>query len=233
MSLDETQLRGALNGDPEATTAVLRALDGLIRARAQRIDRDSAEDLAQVGREALWLSLGRFTGSAGQFITFAGRTVTGAMQDAHCAMRYPGISLDEAKLWRSAYKHANGNADEAQRLVCSGQLAWRMSPETAKAVRSAVRPPEALPEDPGAPAPVEPSADGSERSSGRVAWMLMSLGQQQRAVVQMTYGIGESGRMTDEEIAETLGIPKAHVSAARSKAIRRLRDRWSGASFLR
>ncbi|MFG2789933.1 RNA polymerase sigma factor [Streptomyces sp. NPDC048419] len=232
MSIDETQLKAALDGSPEATTAILRALDGLIRSRAQRIDRDSAEDLAQVGREALWLSLSRFAGgSAGQYVSFADRTVTGAMQDAHCTMRYPGISLDEAKLWRSAYKHAKGDADEAERLMCSGELAWRMSPATAKAVRVAVSPSEELPEDLGTTTPAEPSESDTGRSSDRVAWMLFSVSPQQRAVVEMTYGIGAHGRMSDEEIAAALDIPKAQVIAARSKALRRLRDRWSGTSF--
>ncbi|MEV7234263.1 sigma-70 family RNA polymerase sigma factor [Streptomyces sp. NPDC051020] len=232
--IDETQLRAALNGDAEAITGLLRALERLIRARARCIDRDSAEDLAQAGREALWLSLSRFAGgSARQFVPFADRTVTGAMQDAHCTMRYPGISLDEAKLWRSAYKHANGNADEAERLMCSGELAWRMSLATAKAVRAAVSPTEALPDDLGAQLPAAGSESDTERSSSIVAWMLITLGTQQRAVLEMTYGIGEYGRMPDSEIAGALGIPKANVSAARSKALKRLRGRWSGTFLLR
>ncbi|MFC8998189.1 sigma-70 family RNA polymerase sigma factor [Streptomyces rochei] len=228
----ETQVTAALEGDQEATTAILRNLDRLIRARARRIDRQHAEDLAQEGRAALWRSMSRFTGgSTSQFVVFAERTVTGAMMDAYCTMRYPGISVDEAKLWRSAFKHAKGDADEAERLMCSGELAWRMSPATAKAVRAAVSPVEALPEDLGASAPDEPSGGVTGRSTGLVGVVLSTLGKQQRAVLEMTYGIGEYGRMTDAEIAATLGIPKGHVAAARSKALKRLRDKWSG-SFL-
>ena len=227
--MNETQISAALEGDLEAATAILRSLDRLIRARARSIDRQHAEDLAQEGRAALWESLSRFAGdSVGEFVVFAERTVTGAMMDAHCAIRYPGISEDEAKLWRSAYKRANGNADEAERLMCSGELKWRMSAETAKAVRAAVSPVEALPDELGA----QPSAEASEgRSAGRVAVVLASVGEQQRAVLEMTYGIGQYGRMSDAEIAATLGIPKGHVAAARSKALRRLRDRWSESVF--
>ncbi|MFE6470348.1 sigma-70 family RNA polymerase sigma factor [Streptomyces rochei] len=225
----ETQVTAALKGDKEAATAILRNLDRLIRARARRIDRQHAEDLAQEGRAALWRSMSRFTGgSTSQFVVFAERTVTGAMMDAYCTMRYPGISVDEAKLWRSAFKHAKGDADEAERLMCSGELAWRMSPATAKAVRAAVSPVEALPEDLDTP---EASGSVTGRSMGLVGVILSTLGKQQRAVLEMTYGIGEYGRMTDAEIAATLGIPKGHVAAARSKALKRLRDKWSG-SFL-
>ncbi|MFJ8720959.1 sigma-70 family RNA polymerase sigma factor [Streptomyces sp. NPDC093269] len=232
--IDETQLRAALDGNTEATTAILRSLDGLIRARARRIDRDSAEDLSQVGREALWLSLSRFTdGCAGQFVSFADRTVTGAMMDAHCAMRYPGISVDEAKLWRSAVKRADGDLAEAERLLCSAELAWRMSPETAKAVKAAARFAEPLPEDEGIRAPAEPSESDTGRSRDRVAWMLITLGAQQRTVLEMSFGIGKYGRMDDGQISAALGIPKTNVSAARSKALKRLRGQWSRTSLFR
>ncbi|MFZ3597615.1 sigma-70 family RNA polymerase sigma factor [Streptomyces sp. BH104] len=226
--IDETQLGAALDGDSAAITGILWALDRLIRARARRISRVHAEDLYQEGREALWLCLRRFDGETPQhFVAYAVKTVTGAMMDAHCAMRYPGNSVDEAKLWRSAYKHAKGNADEAERLMCSGELAWRMSPATAKAVRSAASLAEPLPEDLTQEAPAEPSEGGTERSSGRAAWMLLTLPDQQRAVLEMTYGIGEYGRMADSEIAASLGIPKGHVASARSKALKRLRGKWS------
>ncbi|MGQ4440530.1 sigma-70 family RNA polymerase sigma factor [Streptomyces violaceoruber] len=228
----EAQIAAALEGDQEAVMGVLRSLDRLIRARARRIDRRHAEDLAQEGREALVRGLSRFTGGpVGAFVVFAERTVTGAMMDALCRWRYPGISVDEAKLWRSAFKHAQGDADEAERLMCSGELAWRMSPATAKAVRAAVSPVEALPEDLGASTTDGPSGGGTGRSTALTGVVLSTLGKQQRAVVEMTYGIGEYGRMTDAEIASTLGIPKGHVAAARSKALKRLRDKWSG-SFL-
>lgn len=222
--METAQVAAALEGNQSAITGILSELDRLIRSRARRIDRLHAEDLAQEGREALWRSMGRFTGgSAGQFVVFAERTVTGAMMDAYCAMRYPGISVDEAKLWRSAYKHAKGDADEAERLMCSGELAWRMSPDTAKAVRSAVSPTESLPEELTQEAPPESSEGDTGRSNGRAAWMLLTLPDQQRTVLEMTYGIGEYGRMDDSEIAASLGIPKRHVASARSKALKRLR----------
>ncbi|WP_165906278.1 sigma factor [Streptomyces sp. Z26] len=137
-------------------TAILTALEGLVRARARLVDRYNAEDLEQVGREALWLALRRFAGNTrAQFLTFADRTMTGAMRDASYAARYPGISKDEAKLWLSALKRCDGDEDQAERLACSGELAWRMSTATAKAVRSAVRPPEDFPEHLGTPRPRE------------------------------------------------------------------------------
>jgi RNA polymerase sigma factor (sigma-70 family) len=225
----EAQISAALAGDQEATAQLLRSLDRLIRARARRIDRWYAEDLAQEGREALWRGLSRFTGgTAGQFVIFAERTVTGAMMDAYCAMRYPGISVDEVKLWRSACKRAQGDPEEAERLMCSGQLAWRMRPATAKAVRAAVSPAATLPEDLGTPEPYE-AATGPSR--GLVGVMLSGLGAKQRAVLEMTYGIGSHGRMSDAEIGASLGMPKGHVAAARSKALKRLRDQWSGSFF--
>ncbi|MEW2454386.1 RNA polymerase sigma factor [Streptomyces albus] len=224
--LDETQLSAALDGDAESITGILRALDRLIESRARRINRQHAEDLAQEGRAALWLCLQRFDGLTPEhFVNYAVKTVTGTMKEAHCAIRYPGISLDEAKLWHSACKHADGNAVEAERLLTSGELAWRMSPATAKAVRSAVSPTESLSEELTQEAPAESSGGDTERSSGRVAWMLLTLPDQQRTVLEMTYGIGKYGRMTDSEIAASLGIPKGHVASARSKALKRLRGR--------
>ncbi|MGY0491082.1 sigma-70 family RNA polymerase sigma factor [Streptomyces sp. WG-D5] len=230
--LNETELSAALEGDSEATTGILRALDRLIKARARRINRQHADDLAQEGREALWQCLSRCDGMTPEhFVNYAAKTVTGAMMNAHCAIRYPGISLDEAKLWRSAYKHAKGDVDEAERLLTSGELAWRMSPATAKAVRAAVSPIEELPEDVAALDPARPTDGDTGRSGGRVAWTLLALGEQQRTVLEMTYGIGQYGCMTDSEIAAALGIPKGHVASARSKALKRLRDRGSR-SFL-
>ncbi|MCX4831191.1 sigma-70 family RNA polymerase sigma factor [Streptomyces sp. NBC_01016] len=232
MRVDETQLTAALDGNSEAITVILRELDRLIRARARRINRQHAEDLAQEGREALWQCLSRFDGVTPEhFVNYAAKTVTGAMMDAHCAMHYLGLSLDEAKLWRSAYKHAKGDADEAERLLSSGELAWRMSPATAKVVRAAVSPVGEMPEELATPEPAEPSEGDAGRSSGRVAWMLLTLGEQQRSVLEMTYGIGKYGCMTDSEIAVALGVPKGHVASARSKALKRLRDR-SSRSFL-
>ncbi|WP_030832611.1 sigma-70 family RNA polymerase sigma factor [Streptomyces hygroscopicus] len=223
----ETLIREAQNGSADAVAGILGELDGLIRARARRIDPYSAEDLAQVGREALWCCLSRYDGRyASSFIAYADRTVKGAMMDAHCAMRYPGISLESAKLWRSALKHADGDADEAERLMCSGELAWRAKPETAKAVRSAVSPAEPLPEHLAAQIPAKPSEAVRERTEGRVAWMLLTLGEQQRAVLEMTFGLGKFGRMTDSEIGEALGIPAKRIPSVRSKALARLRARW-------
>ncbi|MEU3995572.1 sigma-70 family RNA polymerase sigma factor [Streptomyces fungicidicus] len=224
--MESAQVAAALEGNQNAITGILRELDRLIRSRARRIDRLHAEDLAQEGREALWRSMSRFTGgSVGQFVVFAERTVTGAMMAAHCQWRYAGISLEEAKLWRSAVKRADGDFPEAERLLRSGELAWRASAETAKAVKAAVSPIEALSEELTYEAPAESSEGDTERSSGRVAWMLLTLPDQQRTVLEMTYGIGKYGRMTDSEIAASLGIPKGHVASARSKALKRLRGR--------
>ncbi|WP_405446557.1 sigma-70 family RNA polymerase sigma factor [Streptomyces achromogenes] len=213
------------------TVAVLESFEPLIKSRAQRIDRYSAEDLAQEGREALWLALGRFGGGTrAELVTFAERTVTGAMQDAYSALRFPGVSVDEFKLWRSALKRADGDPDRAEQLMCSGELKWRAKPETAKAVRSAVSPAEPLPEDLSTRTPAEPSEAVRERTEGRVAWMLLTLGEQQRAVLEMTFGLGKFGRMTDSEIGEALSIPAKRVPSIRSKALARIRERW-GSQF--
>ncbi|MGW1187532.1 sigma-70 family RNA polymerase sigma factor [Streptomyces sp. NPDC002559] len=220
----ETLIREARGGNADAVAGILGEFEGLIRARAWRIDRYSAEDLAQVGREALWLALGRFAGSGrAELVTFAERTVTGAMWDAH---GYPGISTEGAKLWRSAIKRADGDPDEAERLMCSGELRWRAKPETAKAIRSAVSPSEPLPYDLATRTPAEPCEAARERAKGRVAWMLLTLGEQQRAVLEMSFGVGRYDRMTDSEIGEALGIPAKRVPSIRSKALARLRERW-------
>lgn len=220
--LSEAQLSAALSGDTEAAAGVLRALDGLIGARARRIDRGTAEDLAQVGREAVWLALSRFAGSsAGGFVVFADRTATGAMKAAYCELRWPGIPLDQAKLWRSALKHADGSEDDAERLLCSGELSWRMSPKTAKWIRSAVAPPEVLPETLCANPPSVPSAAAVARASA----LLATLAPQQRAVVEMSFGIGDSARLSDSEIADALGLARTRIPPIRHKALARLRDR--------
>ncbi|MFF3140686.1 sigma-70 family RNA polymerase sigma factor [Streptomyces sp. NPDC057927] len=231
MNIDETQLGDALDGDADAITGILREFDGVIRTRARRVDLHRAEDLEQVGREALWRCLSRFAGTTvGEFVSYADRTVTGAMHDAHCAMRYPGISKDEARLWRSAYKHADGDPEEAERLMCSGELAWRMRPETAKAVRAAASPTVALPEGLSCPPPAAGSEGGAGRFRGHAGMLLRCMGEQQRAVLEMTFGIGDTGRMSDSEIGAALGIPKERVPSTRSKALKRLREDW-GRSF--
>ncbi|MFE9765073.1 sigma factor-like helix-turn-helix DNA-binding protein [Streptomyces sp. NPDC005808] len=234
MNLNETQLGYALDGDADAITGILKELEGLIRARARRISLTHTEDLRQVGREAAWRCISRFNGvTVEHFIHYVAKTVTGAMNAAHCAMRYQGISVTEASLWRSAVKHANGDFKEAERLLQSGELTWRMSPATAEAVRIAVCPTAALPEDLAAPLPAECSESATRASAARVRLLLMDLGPKQRAVIQMTYGIGEHRCMSDGEIGAALGIGRAQVPSTRSKALKRLREDGLGAWLYR
>jgi RNA polymerase sigma factor (sigma-70 family) len=229
MQITDTQFDAALDSDPEAITAILQAFDGMIRDRARRIDWRGTEDLAQVGRLALWRCLYSFDGpTVAEFVAYAVRTITGAMMDAHCTARYVGVSRDMAKLWRSAVKRADGDFREAERLLTSGELAWRMHPETVHTIRAAVRPPEPLPDD---VAEEYPAASTESPTGAHARFLLGSLGKQQRAVLEMSYGLGEHGRVSDDEIGEALGINRTHVAAVRSRALKRLREMYAGSFF--
>ncbi|MFJ8605398.1 sigma-70 family RNA polymerase sigma factor [Streptomyces shenzhenensis] len=235
MELTDEMISDARNGSGEAATAILRAFDGRIRALARRISPRHAEDVAQAGREALWSCLDRFSGNTvAEFAAYADATLRGAMRSAHLQLRYPGLSHDESALWVSAVKKApDGDWDAAHRLLDSGELRWRASADTAGAIKTAVRAPVSLDtpvsEDnartvaeviPSEPAP----AAVNERAEVVALSVLALLGKQQREVLTRTYGIAGHGRMADGEIAAELGISRKGVIAARSKALRRMRE---------
>lgn len=230
MHVDETQLGDALDGNTDAITAILGVFGPLIRKRARHIDRRNVEDLEQVGREAVWRCLRRYTGTTvAEFVAYADKSLTGAMMSVCCDMRYPDIGSGTSRMWISALKHSAGDLAEAERLAMSGALGWKMRPEAVRAVREAGRPAELLTEDLTAQVPAERS-NGAEAT---LRLLLRGLGSQQRTVIQMAYGIGEYARMSDSEIAAELRIPVSHVSSARSKAMRRLREDGLGAWLYR
>ncbi|MGW5019343.1 sigma-70 family RNA polymerase sigma factor [Streptomyces cacaoi] len=231
--LSAPQICAAKEGNPEAVTSLLKALEGLVRSRAARIDSATAEDLAQVGREAAWLSLRRFAGTdPAQFITFVDRTITGAMRDARKEWHRQGVSRAVAADFEKAVQLAEGDAYAAERIATTEAMgARKMSADMAFAARcsyqGAVYAPERLSQLPCPSGPAEPESP----SAGRARLLLASLGAQQRRVLELTYGIGDAGRSSDSEIATELGIDQSRVSAIRARAHARLREK-AGRSFL-
>ncbi|WP_301130121.1 sigma-70 family RNA polymerase sigma factor [Streptomyces cacaoi] len=231
--LSAPQIRAAKEGSPEAVTGLLGALEGLIRARAARIDSTLAEDLAQVGREAAWLSLRRFAGTdPAQFLAFVDRTITGAMRDARKEWQRQGVSRAAASDYEKAVQIAEGDVYAAERVATTEAMgARKMSADMAFAARcsyqGAVCAPERLSQ---LPCPSGPAAPESP-SAGRARLLLASLGAQQRRVLELTYGIGDFGRMSDSAIATELGISTERVRVVRARAHARLREK-AGRSFL-
>ncbi|MFJ8597263.1 sigma-70 family RNA polymerase sigma factor [Streptomyces shenzhenensis] len=235
MEINDEMVNDARHGSAEATTAILRAFDGRIRALARRISPHHAEDVAQAGSVALWRCLDRFSGNTvAEFAAYADATLRGAMRSAHLQLRYPGLSHDESALWVSAVKKApDGDWDAAHRLLDSGELRWRASADTAGAIKTAVRAPLSLDkpvseDDARTVYEVMPSehapAAVNERAEAVALGVLALLGRQQREVLARTYGMAGHGRMADDEIAAELGISRKGVIAARSKAHRRMRE---------
>ncbi|MEU2669936.1 sigma-70 family RNA polymerase sigma factor [Streptomyces sp. NPDC007164] len=238
------QVMAAKAGDPDAVNVVLRELEGLLLSLAWRVDRANAEDLSQVGREAVWTALTRFRGTTvGEFINYAHRTATGAMSDARKEAQRQGVSRAVAADFERALRLADGDPYLAQILATTPEVMGvrRMTPETAYAARMSYEGPVSLDlpvEGSGSLAEALPGnspADDSEArttaTEARTSFALRRLGRQHRTVLELTHGIGESGTHSDAEISALLGISPERVRSVRARARRRFAElyrQWGG-----
>lgn len=145
ITLTEQQIADAKANDLTAVAAVVAATEKTVTDLARhyattggRTNADLAEDLAQVGRIAVWESISRFRGSSlPEFVAFVIRTVKGAMSDARKEETRHGVSRQAAADFERALSLADGDAHEAEYLVTTTEVmgARKMSPELAYAAR--------------------------------------------------------------------------------------------------
>lgn len=258
--LTHAQIADAKNNDLDAVASVIRETEDLVRGRARRFaatgdhtDTDLVEDLAQVGRIAVWDSIGEFAGSdPAQFIAHVDRSITRAMADARREATRPGISIYTAKRFEKAICLAVGDPYEAERIVASDVMGSdKISPELAAAARiswlgvdSLDRPfndgrfgdeftlMDVVARDMEIPADLVSSADvASHRREvirGQVHRTLGLLSERQRYMVKSVHGISPVPEYRagedDDELAESLGVTPYQVQQARTKGLKRFRE---------
>lgn len=243
------QIAAAKGNDIDAITAIVKATDERVQQLARkyattsgRTDTDLAEDLAQIGRTAVWQCLERFEGTdVAQFFTFMDRTVSGALSDARRAEQRQGVSVQAAKVFETALRMASGDPYEAQRIATTAEAMGdrKMSPEAAYAARLSWQGLEYL------DAPVydgmtlgayieetqgvsvdllEPSdRERARRQAIRedVHTTLGHMGAQAANILRATYGVapvGFYGTENDDALATDFGIVRDRVRGQRVKA---------------
>jgi RNA polymerase sigma factor (sigma-70 family) len=147
IELTEQQIADAKGNDLEAVAAVVAATDERVVQLARRfartssgLDHELAEDLAQVGRIAVWQAIGRFEGTdVAQFFAFIDRTLKTTLSDERRALSRPGVSQQALKDFEQALAQADGDPHEAVKLACSAEAMGKrkMSREHAHAARNA------------------------------------------------------------------------------------------------
>ncbi|MFB7675616.1 sigma-70 family RNA polymerase sigma factor [Kitasatospora purpeofusca] len=147
IDLTEQQISDAKDNDLAAVTAVVKATEERVVQLARRYgattgrsgaDTELIEDLAQVGRIAVWQAVGRFKGTTvAEFFTYIDRTLKGAMSDERKEETRQGVSRQAAADFERALSVAAGDPYEAEYLVTTAEVmgARRMSPELAYAAR--------------------------------------------------------------------------------------------------
>lgn len=224
--MDIETILAAQRGDTDAVTAVITAMDRRVRALARRADRNLAEDLAQVGRMAVWECIRRFDGTtADRFAAYAWTSAKGAMSNARRELAYQGVTPDVMKLFESALRRTGGDVTAAERLVCSAEMEpWRLLPDTARAARMAHQGAVPLPMGSAGPERSEGPTTRSEATRRRVGYSLAMLSTRQRAVLKATYGISGNGAADDAETGQTLKLTHAQIASARHKARNRFAE---------
>lgn len=147
INLTEQQIADAKNNDLTAVTAVIEATEERVMQLARkyangtgRVDPELVDDLAQVGRIAIWEAVSRFKGvSVAEFFTYIDRTLRGAMSDARKTETRQGVTRQAAADFERALSLAGGDPYEAEFLATTAEAmgARRMSPELAYAARLA------------------------------------------------------------------------------------------------
>ncbi|MFD4141584.1 sigma-70 family RNA polymerase sigma factor [Streptomyces sp. NPDC058572] len=142
IQLSPETIAAAKANDIAAITAVVEATEEFVLSRARRfadqsghVDMSTMEDLAQIGRIAVWQALARFDGHAfAQFMVFIDRSVSGAMSDARREETRRGVSAHAAKVFEEALTLSGGDPYEAERVAASQVMGKdRLLPDLAHA----------------------------------------------------------------------------------------------------
>ncbi|WP_030779290.1 sigma factor [Streptomyces sp. NRRL S-920] len=263
ISLSEAQLSAAKTNDLNAVTAVVQATEERIQQLAWkyatgsgRTDPSLTEDLAQIGRIAVWECLGRFNGhTVAEFFAYVDRTLKGVMSDTRKEQTRQGVSRSVAAAFEAALSMADGNPYEAEHLVTDPAAMGdrRLSRDTAYAARLSWQGIECLDAPLGdgesgetltladrlaaqEEVPVdllEPGdydRDRRKRTSVRVRQTLARMSWDQSTVLMALTGIAPVsyyGSEHDDQLAADHGIARNMVRVTRSKAKDRFAEIWN------
>ncbi|MFE4860782.1 hypothetical protein [Streptomyces sp. NPDC056670] len=142
--LTHTQIENAKSNDLEAVSSVIRETEELVTARARRfattdghIDTDLWEDLAQVGRIAVWEGISTFAGNEpAQFMAHLDQSINRAMADARREVTRPGVSIYTAKRFEKAITLSAGDPYDAEKIATSDAMGDdKLTPELAYSAR--------------------------------------------------------------------------------------------------
>ncbi|MFJ7419761.1 sigma factor [Streptomyces uncialis] len=266
IDLSEAQIAAAKHNDLEAVTAVVTATEERVKQLAWkyatgggRTDHTLAEDLAQVGRIAIWDGLKRFNGTTvAEFFTFIDRTLKGAMSDSRKEETRQGVSRSVAAAFERALSIAGGDPYEAEWMATTPEAMGdrRLSAEMAYAARLSYQGLEYLDAPLGetetgesvtladrlsveaeVPAdllePNDFAKERSKRTGVKVRKTLRQMGEQHRIVLMALTGIvpvDYYGAERDEELSRDYGIPLRQVRIVRSKAKDRFAELWTAAA---
>jgi RNA polymerase sigma factor (sigma-70 family) len=264
IDLTAQQVADAQNNDLAAVSAVIEATEERVSQLARRYattggrtDADLMDDLAQVGRVAVWEGLSRFTGSSvAEFFTFIDRTVSGKLSDERKVQTRQGVSRAIASEFEKALTMAAGDPYEAERLCTLSEVmgAKRMTADTAYAARISWQGAEYL----DAPVPGE-NANQDARMGDRVAdtyeiaraeandelsqrqrenkrrvhETLDLLPAEQEAVLAAEYGIGDFPCIGADDyrgLAEVAGVAYTAVESVRDEARKNFKTLYLGGS---
>lgn len=266
IDLTPEQIAAAKGNDLDAVTAVVQATEERVQQLARqyattagRLSADLAEELAQIGRIAVWESLSRFSGaSVAQFFAYVDSTLKGTMSDARKVETRPGVSRSVAADFETALTMAGGDPYEAERVAASPAMGKRkMSREMAYAARlswqgveyldapangsddDSITLGESLADRIGLPDDLVEDADieslRKREIRDRVRAVVGRMGPQRRYVLSGTYGLPFApyyGTEHDAEMAADLGIPKKQVQVVRNLAGEAFRKTWLKGALL-
>ncbi|MDO0926804.1 sigma factor [Streptomyces sp. TG1A-8] len=260
IDLTAQQIAAAQNNDLTAVTAVIEATEERVIQLARRYattggrtDADLMNDLAQVGRVAVWEGLSRFTGSSvAEFFTFMDRTVSGKLSDERKTVTRQGVSRSIAAEFEKALSMAAGDPYEAERLCTLTEVMGtkRMTAETAYAARISWQGAEYLDAPVGenenatvadtltnyAIARNEANDELSDRqreNKRRVHETLDLLPAEQEAILSAEYGIGDFPCVGADDyrgLAEVAGISYTAVESVRDEARKNFKTLYLGGS---
>ncbi|MDH6123833.1 MULTISPECIES: sigma factor [unclassified Kitasatospora] len=135
--------------DLDAVSEVIAATEFHISFRAGqhatingRYDAELAEDLAQVGRVAVWTNLANFEGTTSvEFSGYMDRHIDRAMARERRQETAVGVSHEIARRFEDALTKAGGDQFEAERIAADKTISgkYAMTPQTAYAARLAWR----------------------------------------------------------------------------------------------
>lgn len=257
--LTHAQIADAKSNDLNAVSSVIQETEDLVKARARRFattsghtDTDLVEDLAQVGRIAVWEAISEFAGDdPAQFMAHIDRSITRAMADTRREATRPGVSVYTAKRFEAALCQAAGDPYEAEKIAASEERGSdKLTPDLARAARlswlgldSLDRPfngarhgdnytlGDAIAQEMGVPADLVDSADiASHRRRvirDQVHRSLGLLSDRQRHVLKADHGIapvGHYGDQPDAVLADDMGVTPDQLKQARKNGKNRFSE---------